>query len=309
MKKLDAIQGQLERLDDPGVGLTALHGDLAQSRLMLEQLQTSVTALHKDNRQVHQRQDRIVDDLNDARRELRQLMDLADVLRRTAPPEGTSDAAEESTETDSADTAQPSEPQAEASRGVTAPDQGHSSTPLSIDSQGGTMENTEPGTHSENQDLALKSAIEAAYRGASTGQPAVAAPQPSAGAEDPLVAHGVLLIKAAGVASVELIAHRDTWEWLAALAAGHSHFRTPPSVENIKEGREGRVLAVLSGRSLIALLIELWNTRSKTTPLQGDYAMAMNTYDRIAGQLVDLTERGETIRIVLDDGLPGETGD
>ncbi|MFE9476781.1 hypothetical protein [Streptomyces griseofuscus] len=48
--------------------------------------------------------------------------------------------------------------------------------------------------------------------------------------DDPRIAHGVLLLKAAGVASVELIAHRDTWEWLAALAAGHSYFRTrPPS--------------------------------------------------------------------------------
>ncbi|MGW4750645.1 hypothetical protein ACWEPR_39020, partial [Streptomyces sp. NPDC004290] len=96
-------------------------------------------------------------------------------------------------------------------------------------------------------------------------------PQTSAGAEDPQVAHGVLLLKAAGVASAELVAHRDTWEWLAALAVDHSHFRTPPSVEDIKEGR---VQTVLSGRSLIALLIELWNTRSTATPLQGDWALA-----------------------------------
>ncbi|MEU1667129.1 hypothetical protein ABZ547_26725 [Streptomyces sparsogenes] len=60
------------------------------------------------------------------------------------------------------------------------------------------------------------------------------------------------------MASAELVAHRDTWEWLAALAVDHSHFRTPPAVEDIKEGR---VQTVLSGRSLIALLIELWNTR------------------------------------------------
>jgi hypothetical protein len=76
-----------------------------------------------------------------------------------------------------------------------------------------------------------------------------------ASTEDPRVAHGILLLKAAGVASAELIAHRDTWEWLAALAVDHSHFRTPPSAEDIKDGR---VQTVLSGRSLIALLIELW---------------------------------------------------
>jgi len=105
------------------------------------------------------------------------------------------------------------------------------------------------------------------------------------------------------VASAELIAHRDTWEWLAALAVDHSHFRTPPAVEDFKEGR---VRTVLSGRSLIALLIELWNTRSTAIPLGGDWAMAVTSYNRIASELTDVTGQGETVRIVLDDGLPHE---
>ncbi|MFK4119354.1 hypothetical protein [Streptomyces longwoodensis] len=118
------------------------------------------------------------------------------------------------------------------------------------------MENTghrpepQPG---DEQNVTLKRAIEAACQGFDT--PAGPA---SAGAEDPQVAHGVLLLKPAEVASAGLIAHRDTWEWLAALAVDHSHFRTSPAVEDFKEGR---VRTVLSGRSLIALLIELWNTR------------------------------------------------
>ncbi|MFJ2565815.1 hypothetical protein ACIO02_23145 [Streptomyces sp. NPDC087568] len=172
------------------------------------------------------------------------------------------------------------------------------------------MENTEPQpkAESEDQDLALKKAIEAAYRGTdpSGPRPSAAAPQASADVEDPQIAHGVLLLKAAGVASAELVAHRDTWEWLAALAVDHSHFRTPPAVEDIKEGR---VQTVLSGRSLIALLIELWNTRSTATPLQGDWALAMASYNRIAAELADVAGQGETIRIVLDDGLPPEAGD
>ncbi|MEU1670225.1 hypothetical protein ABZ547_42870 [Streptomyces sparsogenes] len=173
------------------------------------------------------------------------------------------------------------------------------------------MENTghRPQPESgEDQGLALKRAIEAAYQGAGTSasQPSAATPQASAGAEDPQVAHGVLLLKAAGVASAELIAHRDTWEWLAALAVDHSHFRTPPSVEDIKEGR---VQTVLSGRSLIALLIELWNTRSTATPLQGDWALATTTYNRIAAELTDVTGQGQTIRIVLDDGLSQDSSD
>jgi len=310
MKELAAIRQQLarlDRLDDPTVGLTALHGDVTQSRLkILEQLQAGVTGLREENREVRRRQDRMISDLNETRGELRQLLDLVDVLRPFAPPEGTGDTSGEGTQPQ--ETAQPSEP--EAGDGSSASAEGHPSVSTDTDSQGGTMENTghrpQPET-GEDQDLALKRAIEAAYQGTGTsaGQPAAAAPQ-NAGAEDPQVAHGVLLLKAAGVASAELIAHRDTWEWLAALAVDHSHFRTPPSVEDIKEGR---VQTVLSGRSLIALLIELWNTRSTATPLQADYALAMTTYDRIAAELTDLTGQGETIRIILDDGLPQDSGD
>jgi hypothetical protein len=59
---------------------------------------------------------------------------------------------------------------------------------------------------------------------AMAGQSSAGTPQAPAGAEDPRVAHGVLLLKAAGVASAELVAHRDTWEWLTARAA---HLTTP----------------------------------------------------------------------------------
>ncbi|MEV0981846.1 hypothetical protein [Streptomyces sp. NPDC049915] len=306
MHELEAIHKQLERLDDPTVGLTALHGDLTQSRMkILEQLQAGVTGLREENREVRRRQDRMINDLNETRGELRQLLDLVDVLRPFAPREGTDDEPGEGTQAHPEETAQP--PQAEDGYGFAAPAETHPPVSSDTDSQGGTMESTErrpqPETGNDDQDLALKNAIEAAYQGTGTspGQPSAATPQAPVGAEDPRIAHGVLLLKAAGVASAELIAHRDTWEWLAALAVDHSHFRTPPSVEDIKEGR---VQTVLSGRSLIALLIELWNTRSTATPLQGDWALAMTTYNRISAELTDVTGQGETIRIVLDDGLP-----
>ncbi|AKZ53385.1 hypothetical protein SAM23877_0336 [Streptomyces ambofaciens ATCC 23877] len=312
MKELEAIRQQLARLDDPTVGLTALHGDLTQSRLkILEQLQAGVTGLREENREVRRRQDRMISDLNETRGELRQLLDLVDVLRPFAPPEGTVDRSGGDRQTPSEETVQPPEP--EAGYGSVAGAGAEDQLPVSTyaDSQGETMDNAghrpQPGT-SEDQDLTLKDAIAASYQGtgSSAGQRFAVTPQASAGAEDPRVAHGVLLLKAAGVASAELIAHRDTWEWLAALAVDHSHFRTPPSVEDIKEGR---VQTVLSGRSLIALLIELWNTRSTATPLQGDWALAMTTYNRIAAQLTGVTGQGETARIVLDDGLPHEAGD
>jgi hypothetical protein len=307
MKELEAIRQQLARLDDPTVGLTALHGDLTQSRLkVLEQLQAGVTGLREENREVRRRQDRMISDLNETRGELRQLLDLIDALRPFVPPEGT-ETSGEGTPTHPEETAQP---ELEDGYGSSASADGHPPASTDTDSQGGTMENTghrpQPET-GEDQDLALKSAIEAAYQGTGTSAGTSAAtPQTSAGAEDPQVAHGVLLLKAAGVASAELIAHRDTWEWLAALAVDHSHFRTPPAVEDFKEGR---VRTVLSGRSLIALLIELWNTRSTATPLQGDWALAMASYNRITAELTEVAGQGETIRIVLDDGLPHEVGD
>ncbi|MEU8034673.1 hypothetical protein AB0C13_40040 [Streptomyces sp. NPDC049099] len=301
MKELAAIRQQLQRLDDPTVGLTALHGEVTQSRLkILELIQGGVTGLREENREVRRRQDRMISDLNETRGELRELLDLVEVLRPLALAEAGDDAQMRPEET-----ALSPEPGAEADYGSTHPAAANPAASSDTDAQGGTVENTErqpqPEAGSHEQDL--KNAIEAAYQGkdASHPQPSGPTPQASANVADPQVGHGVLLLKAAGVASAELIAHRDTWEWLAALAVDHSHFRTPPAVEDFKEGR---VRTVLSGRSLIALLIELWNTRSTATPLEGDWALAMASYNRIAAELADIAGQGETIRIVLDDGLP-----
>ncbi|WP_228994454.1 hypothetical protein [Streptomyces sp. DH8] len=191
----------------------------------------------------------------------------------------------------------------------------HRTTSPDTYSQGGTMDNhpqdkPHPKQHAEprdqDEDLELKQAIEASYQGTST-TPEAATVQPAVPAADeardrnPQVTHGVLLLKAAGVASADLIAHRDTWEWLSALAVDHPHFRTPPGVEDVKEGR---VQTVLSGRSLIALLIKLWETRYAAAPLEPDWALATTAYDRIATELTGVRGEGQTIRIVLDDGLP-----
>ncbi|WP_432006135.1 hypothetical protein [Streptomyces parvus] len=84
----------------------------------------------------------------------------------------------------------------------------------------------------------------------------------------------------------EVHQHRDARALLAVLAVDHSHFR-PSTVEDIKEDR---VRTALSGSTLIALLIERWNTRSTATPLEGDWAWrtgygAMPIDDRIAAEL------------------------
>ncbi|WP_442813579.1 hypothetical protein [Streptomyces sp. NBC_01754] len=300
MKELEAIRSQLARLDDPTVGLTALHGELVQSRLKtLEVVQTGVTGLREENREVRRRQDRMISDLNETRGELRHLLEFIDILRplaalRTAGEEP--DARTARTESDVE--ADPGPSASAAAQPPTSPD---------TDSQGATMESSAHRPEPDgDQDLALKYAIEAAYQGAAPAVQSTATAPPAGEGRDPRVTHGVLLLKAAGVASADLIAHRDTWEWLTALAVDHSHFRTPPSVEDIKEGR---VQTVLSGRSLIALLIKLWDTRSTATPLQADWALATTTYNRIAAELTDVTGQGEAIRIVLDDGLPHEAND
>ncbi|POX42439.1 hypothetical protein C3486_05385 [Streptomyces sp. Ru73] len=300
---------QLQRLDDPTVGLAALSREITQSRLKIqENIQTGVTGLREENREVRRRQDRMISDLNETRTELRQLLALLDGVKKVALPQA------EGRDGQDHDGKEPPEGAAHreqvaggapAAEGAAADQQAGNDS----DQQGGVMEDTaqQPEPQDEGgQERALKATIEAAYRATQvSGQAEPATPKGSEGrSEDPRVAHGVLLLKAAGVASAELVAHRDTWEWLAALAVRHCHFRTPPAVEDIGEGR---IQTVLSGRSLIALLIELWNTRSAATMLEADWALAATAYSRLAAGLTDITGQGKMIRIVLGDGLPPDT--
>ncbi|MFF8939170.1 hypothetical protein ACF08O_31520 [Streptomyces paradoxus] len=89
MKELTAIRQQLQRLDDPTVGLTALHGEVTQSRLkILVRGRGRASGLREEIREVRRRQDRMISDLNETRGELRGLLDLADVLRPASAPSG-----------------------------------------------------------------------------------------------------------------------------------------------------------------------------------------------------------------------------
>ncbi|NEA15533.1 hypothetical protein G3I29_08295 [Streptomyces halstedii] len=310
LKAIRALLAPVGRLDDPTVGLTALHGELTQTRLkILETIQGGITGLREENREVRRRQDRMISDLNETRGELRQLLELADTLRPLAELQA---AAEQPGDVTGLYPPTEPSPDPTPATGPAAPTAAQPPASPDTDSQGGTMDDNERQEQPERrgQDDALKRKIEAAYQGNSTpaapAPPAAASPSGGSQEEDPRVTHGVLLLKAAGVASVDLVAHRDTWEWLTALAVDHDHFRTPPSVEDVKEGR---VQTVLSGRSLIGLLIKLWDTRSTATPLEADWALATTTYNRIAADLTTVNGEGQTLRIVLDDGLPHESGD
>ncbi|MFJ8648589.1 hypothetical protein ACIRNI_21020 [Streptomyces sp. NPDC093546] len=148
----------------------------------------------------------------------------------------------------------------------------------------------------------LKSAIEAAYRGERV-PPGPAAAAGTEGAEAPPegeVSHGVLLMKAAGLARAELVMHQHHWEFLAELAAPHPHFRTPHQVEDLGGGR---LRATVSGMSLIALLIEVWHTRADADALGAQWAMAATVYARIADRLMGVGGPGEPISVILDDGV------
>lgn len=324
--ELTRLRAQLQRLDDERVGLAALHEGILQGRLRIEDVvQRGVTELHEESQELRRRQDRMISDLHETRGELRELAGTLRALQPSSPagPDrhdgqdaGPEDLAGEHPKSTSHETsphawtAAGDEPGPDLGFTAAAP---HHTEPDTTDEQGETMENTDPqpanGNHQnqEQDDLALKKAIEAAYRGEDTSVPAPPATTPPARPADPVVAHGVLLLKAAGVASAKLTAHRDHWEWLNALVVDHHHFRTPPAVEDVKEGR---VQTVLSGRSLIAVLIKLWDTRANARRMQedwGDWAMATTIYNRIAARLTDLTGEGETIHIILDDGAPHTT--
>ncbi|MFD9338862.1 hypothetical protein ACFWBF_31400 [Streptomyces sp. NPDC060028] len=301
----------MERLDDPTVGLRALHGELAQIRVEIQEVvQNGVTELRGENRELRRRQDKMITDLHEGREEvreeIRQLLELTGILRGLA--------------TVTAPAAVPQQPPPEAGAVARAGQDGEADitepstrqTALDREDQGENMEHTEgqdprKATGSEAAEADLKNAIEAAYRGTATRPvpgPTAAGRTAELQPEDPKVTHGVLLLKAAGVASAELVLHRDTWEFVSALGVNHGHFRTPPAVKDVTEGR---IQAALSGRSLIAVLIELWNTRTTATVLGADWALATTAYHRIAAELAGAAGSGETIRITLDDGL-GQAG-
>ncbi|MFD6328896.1 hypothetical protein ACFWGI_04890 [Streptomyces niveus] len=127
--------------------------------------------------------------------------------------------------------------------------------------------------------------------------------RPSPVEGDPVAAevteeHSELLKQAARVSSVDLLCHRDVWEFITAEAGRHPHFRVPPQV--CDEGGE-RVRAALSGRSLIALLISLNAVGHTSRGGDGDRELAATLYERIRANLTGLTQHGEPVIITLDD--------
>lgn len=116
--------------------------------------------------------------------------------------------------------------------------------------------------------------------------------------------HQRLLRAAAQVSRVQLICHRDTWEFLSGRAGRHAHFRMPA---HLSDRGKGRFAAALSGRSLIAVLISLDEIRHATPGGDdADRAMASTAYERISAALTPMGPTGETVTITLDDRSPAD---
>ncbi|MFE6738431.1 hypothetical protein [Streptomyces tubercidicus] len=305
-KKLDTTSAEWDtarrQLADPTNGLAALHREVVQSRQkILDAIQGEVTGLGAENGELRRHQDEMLADLGEMKDEIRAVR-----LELTQAPQQSSPTGSDPAGTDLTN----------SSEGVTPPGSAGSDDRKEEHVDDAVTEPVEEGSPDSrsHREQELKDRIEAAYQGAAAptrqaSDAPDAAPRPSgppaatdggdqAGKAE--VAHGVLLLKAAGVASAELVLHRDTWEFLMSLAVGQPHFRTPPAVEDVEHGR---VKTALSGRSLIAVLIALWETRTNASPLQADWALATTAYLRMASHLSPVTGSGITIRIVLDDGI------
>ncbi|MGW9594687.1 hypothetical protein ACWHLZ_30835 [Streptomyces chartreusis] len=120
------------------------------------------------------------------------------------------------------------------------------------------------------------------------------------------------IMRAGKVASATLVCHRDTWEFVAAQVGSHPHFRTP----SLEERENGLVAAVLSGRSLVAMLLALYRTATisvrkpdgeDTEELiaYADWAMAYQVYDATARVLSRARYgEGDPVVVTIDSRVP-----
>lgn len=152
-----------------------------------------------------------------------------------------------------------------------------------------------------------RAALEASEQG-----PGDSAEEPS-----PLTWQGRIwaIMRAGRVASAILVCHRDTWEFVAAQVGSHPHFRTP----SLEERENGLVAAVLSGRSLVAMLLALYRTANASVRrpdgedaeeliTYADWAMASQVYYATARVLSKAYyEEGDPVVVTIDNRVPART--
>lgn len=116
------------------------------------------------------------------------------------------------------------------------------------------------------------------------------------------------IMRAGSVASATLVCHRDTWEFVAARAGSHPHFRTPV----LEEREEGLIAAVLSGRALVAMLLSLYQIAKSPIRAEdvdelvadADRTMASQVYYKTARVLSRAWSlEGDPVVVTIDDRL------
>ncbi|MGK5499025.1 hypothetical protein [Streptomyces sp. URMC 125] len=327
--KIDDIGGEVtavraalaETAGEPPPQTQALDQELYKLR---EAVSTGTMILREENRELRRRQERMLGDLKDLRLEVTGNRAGAHPPSAPAPVDAVktdeaAEAAEAGSETVEAAVDSPSEPSNEFPE---AQDD-HRQEQCVEQQRDGDRREPEDGVpespdgagpaegaakvSDEGRVRAVKEAAERALRHRSPTHGADHATAPSGGngrqaPQDPLAEHAELLLAAAGVSRAELVCHRDAWEFLLVQVSRHPRFRVPDSVESLEEGR---VRTHLSGPSLIAALISLWETRSaSSTAVDADWALAAMFYDRIRTRLA-VAGPGDgrrTVRIVLNDG-------
>lgn len=337
--EVTAVRAALaETTGEPPPQAQALDQELYKLR---EAVSTGTMILREENRELRRRQERMLGDLKDLRLEVTGNRGGAHPPSAPAPADAaqTDEADEAGSETADAAVDSPSEPSDESPETQDdhrqeqcveqqrdgdrrEPEDGAPEPPDGAGPDGGTAKVSD-----EERVRAVKEAAERALRHRSpthgadhaTAPPEGNGPPPSdvhaAGdggerrpehsrqaSRDPLVEHAELLLTAAGVSRAELVCHRDAWEFLLVQVARHPRFRVPDSVESLEEGK---VRTHLSGPSLIAALISLWETRGAPSPtVDADWALAAMFYDRIRTRLAVVRpgDGRRIVRIVLDDG-------
>ncbi|MEE1931421.1 hypothetical protein V1J52_25200 [Streptomyces sp. TRM 70351] len=129
-------------------------------------------------------------------------------------------------------------------------------------------------------------------------------PAPSGRQRDELAEHDLVLASAATVGTVDLVCHRDLWEFVLGHAQKVEHFRKPAAPT--EEGRD-RLRITLSGRSVIAVLMAMRGTRIASAPYgknDGSWVLAGQVYERLAHDLTTTSRSGtRPLTVVFDDGI------
>lgn len=117
------------------------------------------------------------------------------------------------------------------------------------------------------------------------------------------------ILRSSAVASATMACHRDTWDFVAAQASSHPHFRAP----DLEDRGDGLVAAALSGRSLTAVLLTLHHCAEQPVfthdadqlVRQADWAMASRVYRQITEALTTLLPgEGDPLHVVIDNRIP-----